>query len=232
MTSLITLSKVVKTYKLDEGVEVQALRGINLKIKKGEFVAIIGPSGSGKSTLMHIIGILDKPTSGTVILEEHDVAKLSEERLAGLRNTHIGFVFQAFNLLPRTSALENVELPLIYSGVSGVERKKRAEEVLNTVGLGERMGHTPSQLSGGQQQKVAIARALINKPSLILADEPTGNLDSKSGGEIIQLLKDLNRKGNTIVLVTHELEIAHEAKRVVQMRDGQIISDLPAQAGK
>ena len=225
MTPLITLSKVVKTYKLDGGVEIQALRGIDLKIKVGEFVAIIGPSGSGKSTLMHIIGILDKPTSGTVILEDHNVAKLSEERLAPLRNKHIGFVFQAFNLLPRTSALENVELPLIYSGVSGDERKKRAEEVVDTVGLAERMDHTPSQLSGGQQQKVAIARALINKPSLILADEPTGNLDSKSGSEIIKLLKDLNKKGNTIVLVTHELEIAREAKRIVQMRDGQIISD-------
>src|SRR4030066_646732 len=223
MTPLITLSKVVKTYKLDGGVEIQALRGIDLKIKVGEFVAIIGPSGSGKSTLMQIIGILDKPTSGTVILEDHNVAKLSEERLAALRNKHIGFVFQAFNLLPRTNALENVELPLVYSGVSGDERKKRAEEVLDMVGLAERVDHTPSQLSGGQQQKVAIARALINKPSLILADEPTGDLDSKSGSEIIKLLKDLNKKGNTIILVTHELEIAREAKRIVQMRDGQII---------
>jgi putative ABC transport system ATP-binding protein len=225
MTPLITLSKVVKTYKLDEGVEIQALRGIDLKIKKGEFVAIIGPSGSGKSTLMHIIGILDKPTSGTVTLEDHNVAQLSEERLAALRNKHIGFVFQAFNLLPRTSALENVELPLVYSGVASSERKKKAVEVLGAVGLAERMDHTPSQLSGGQQQKVAIARALINKPSLILADEPTGNLDTKSGSEIIKLLKDLNKKGNTIVLVTHESEIAREAKRVVQMRDGLIISD-------
>lgn len=225
MTPLITLSKVVKTYKLEGDIEVQALRGVDLKIKAGEFVAIIGPSGSGKSTLMHIIGILDKPTSGTVILEDHNIANLSEESLAALRNKHIGFVFQAFNLLPRTNALENVELPLVYSGVAGGERKKRAEEALNTVGLIDRGGHTPSQLSGGQQQRVAIARALITKPSLILADEPTGNLDSKAGREILELLKDLNKKGNTIVMVTHELDIAAEAKRVIQMRDGQIISD-------
>lgn len=205
--------------------EIQALRGINLKIGIGEFVAIIGPSGSGKSTLMHMIGILDQPTTGTVELEGKNISKLSEEKLAELRNKHIGFVFQAFNLLPKTSALENVELPLIYSGDSASERKREGEESLKMVGLEERMDHTPSQLSGGQQQRVAIARALITKPSLILADEPTGNLDSKAGDEIIDLLKDLNKKGNTIVLVTHEREIAERAKRIVEIKDGQIISD-------
>lgn len=223
--TLISLSKVTKTYKLDGGVEIQALRGINLQIKKGEFVAIIGHSGSGKSTLMHIIGILDKPTSGTVILEDHDVSKLSEEKLAVLRNKHIGFVFQAFNLLPKTSAIENVELPLIYSNVNDTTRKEKAIKVLNVVGLGDRLDHTPAQLSGGQQQRVAIARALINNPSIILADEPTGNLDSKASDEIIDLLKNLNKNGNTIVLVTHEMEIAQKAKRVVIIKDGEVIED-------
>jgi putative ABC transport system ATP-binding protein len=225
MTPLISLSKVTKTYKLGDDVEVSALRGINLTIKEGEFVAIIGPSGSGKSTLMHIIGILDQPTSGTVALEGKDVEKLPEEKLAELRNKHIGFVFQAFNLLPKTSALENVELPLIYSNVSSGERKTCATEALRIVDLEERMNHTPAQLSGGQQQRVAIARALVTKPSLILADEPTGNLDSKAGDEIIDLLKDLNKKGNTIVLVTHEREIAEQAKRVIEVKDGLIIAD-------
>jgi putative ABC transport system ATP-binding protein len=225
MTPLISLSKVTKTYKLGDDVEVSALRGINLTIKNGEFVAIIGPSGSGKSTLMHIIGILDQPTSGVVALEGKDVEKLREEKLAELRNKHIGFVFQAFNLLPKTSALENVELPLIYSNTSASERKSRAIEALRIVGLSERMNHTPAQLSGGQQQRVAIARALVTKPSLILADEPTGNLDSKAGDEIITLLKDLNKKGNTIVLVTHEREIAERAKRIIEVKDGLIIAD-------
>jgi putative ABC transport system ATP-binding protein len=225
MTSLISLSKVTKIYKLGDDVEVSALRGINIEIKKGEFVAIIGPSGSGKSTLMHIIGILDQPTSGVVKLEGSDVESLPEESLAELRNKHIGFVFQAFNLLPKTSAVENVELPLIYSNVSAFERRKRAEDALKTVGLGDRLDHTPAQLSGGQQQRVAIARALVTKPTLILADEPTGNLDSRAGDEIINLLKDLNRKGNTIVLVTHEREIAQESKRIVEIKDGLIIAD-------
>jgi putative ABC transport system ATP-binding protein len=225
MSSLISLSKVTKIYKLGDDVEVAALKGINLEIKKGEFVAIIGPSGSGKSTLMHMIGILDQPTSGVVKLEGDDVEKLPEKKLAELRNKHIGFVFQAFNLLPKTSALENVELPMIYSNIPGSERKKRATEALKIVGLGERLNHTPAQLSGGQQQRVAIARALVTNPSLILADEPTGNLDSKAGDEIIALLKELNKKGNTIVLVTHEREIAEKAKRIVEVKDGLIISD-------
>jgi len=225
MSPLISLSKVTKTYKLGDDVEVSALRGIDLTIKDGEFVAIIGPSGSGKSTLMHIIGILDQPTSGTIALEGKDVERLPEEKLAELRNKHIGFVFQAFNLLPKTSALENVELPLIYSNVSSSERKNRATLALRIVGLEDRMNHTPAQLSGGQQQRVAIARALVTKPSLILADEPTGNLDSKAGDEIIQLLTDLNKKGNTIVLVTHEREIAEQAKRIIEVKDGLIITD-------
>lgn len=225
MSPLISLSNVTKQYKLDGGIAIDALRGINLKIYPKEFVAIIGASGSGKSTLMHIIGILDKPTTGKVELEGENIGSLSEEKLAKLRNEHIGFVFQAFNLLPRTSALENVMLPLIYSKVNYEERKKRGIEALKIVGLEDRMNHTPSQLSGGQQQRVAIARALITNPILILADEPTGNLDSKAGDEIVELLKDLNKKGNTIVLVTHELEIAKKAKRIVQIKDGLIISD-------
>lgn len=225
MTSLISLAKVTKIYKLGDDVEVSALRGIDLEIKEGEFVSIIGPSGSGKSTLMHIIGILDQPTNGVVKLEGSDIEKLPEQKLAELRNKHIGFIFQAFNLLPKTSAVENVELPLIYSNVSSSERRRRAIETLQTVGLGERLNHTPAQLSGGQQQRVAIARALVTKPSLILADEPTGNLDSRAGDEIVNLLKDLNKKGNTIVVVTHEREIAQETKRIVEIKDGLIIAD-------
>lgn len=233
MSSIISLSKVTKSYKLSDNVTVEALRGINLDIKKGEFVAIIGPSGSGKSTLMHLIGILDKPTSGVVSLDGKNIAKLSEEELAILRNKYIGFVFQAFNLLPKTSAIENVELPLIYSKVTGAERKARAIKALCEVGLGDRLNHTPNQLSGGQQQRVAIARALVTSPSLILADEPTGNLDSKSSMEILGLLRLINKKGNTVVLVTHEHDIAKEAKRIVELKDGKIVSDSPrGEAGR
>lgn len=226
MTSLISLKNVTKSYKLGDDNIVDALKGVNIEIKKGEFVSIVGPSGSGKSTLMHIIGILDKPSSGQVILEGKDIATQSEEELAVLRNRHIGFVFQAFNLLTKTTSVDNVELPLVYSGIKKVERDIRAIEALKNVGLGERLYHTPSQLSGGQQQRVAIARALISNPSLILADEPTGNLDSKSGKEIMDLLKTLNKNGNTIVLVTHDMEIAKNAKRQIIIKDGQVVKKL------
>lgn len=222
---LISLIDVKKSYTLGEDITINALNGVSLEIKTGEFVAIVGPSGSGKSTLMHIIGILDKPTSGKVFLEGEDIAKLSEEKLATLRNKHIGFVFQSFNLLPKTSALDNAELPLIYSGVKLSERTKKAKEALTKVGLGDRLNHTPAQLSGGQQQRVAIARALIGSPSIILADEPTGNLDSRSGKEIMDLLKDLNKDGNTVVLVTHDMDLAKNAKRIVEIKDGVIKHD-------
>lgn len=225
MTSLIKLQDITKIYPMGE-VEVHALAGLNLEIKKGEFVAITGPSGSGKSTLMHVIGLLDTPTSGKVYLEGKETSKLSEDELAVLRNTHIGFVFQSFNLLPRTSALDNVSLPLLYSGAGKEERQKRAKKALETVDLGDRLDHTSSQLSGGQQQRVAVARALVNNPSIIMADEPTGNLDSKSGQEIMNLLHDLNKQGNTIVLVTHELDIAKGAKRIIEIMDGKIAKDL------
>jgi putative ABC transport system ATP-binding protein len=222
--SVIKLENVVKTYRLGED-EFFALNGVNLDIPQGEFVAIVGPSGSGKSTLMHIIGLLDHPTSGKVYLEGKEIGGLSQEETAALRNKHIGFIFQAFNLLPRTSAVENVALPLIYAGISDEERIERALAAIEMVGLINREGNTPAQLSGGQQQRVAIARALVNNPSLILADEPTGNLDSKSGHEILALPTDINKKGNTVVLVTHDLGIAASAKRIVEIMDGKIVKD-------
>jgi len=225
MTDLLKTENLVKTYKMGDS-EVNALNGIDLKIDKGEFVAITGASGSGKSTLMHVIGLLDKPTSGKVMMDGNDVSTLEGDEQAKLRNQYIGFVFQAFNLLPRTSALENVALPLLYAGVGKTDRHDRAKIALEKVGLGERLNHTSTQLSGGQQQRVAVARALINKPKLILADEPTGNLDSKSGTEIMNLLRELNDQGNTIILVTHELDIAKGTKRRIEMLDGKIVKDV------
>ncbi len=224
MPSIIKLEKITKIYPMGN-LKVHALQGINLEINKGEFIAIIGHSGSGKSTLMHIMGLLDRPSKGNVFLKNNDVSELSPEKRAVLRNKYIGFVFQTFNLLPRTSALENVAMPLIYSGIARDERKRKATEALERVALTDRLEHHPSQLSGGQQQRVAIARALVNNPSIILADEPTGNLDSKSGKEIMNLLGNLNRKGHTIVLVTHEPDIATSARRIIEIKDGKIIRD-------
>lgn len=208
-----------------DGISVIALKNINVDIKNGEFVSITGPSGSGKSTLMHILGCLDRPTSGQIFLEDKEISTLSANQLAKIRNEKIGFIFQAFNLLNRTSALENVELPLIYAGVSGGKRKQMAKERLIQVGLEDRMDHKPNQLSGGQQQRVAIARALVNNPKIIMADEPTGNLDSKSGKEIMKMMHDLHTQGHTIILVTHDLNLAKEAHRQIILRDGEIVSD-------
>jgi len=220
----INLRDISKTYRTGE-IEVQALKEINLSIKKGEFTSIIGPSGSGKSTLMHIMGLLDRPSSGEVEFIGKNVAGVDDDKLAEFRNKHIGFIFQTFNLLPRTTALENVALPLIYSGVERSRRLQLSEEKLKNVGLNDRLNHTPAQLSGGQQQRVAIARALVNNPDVIFADEPTGNLDSKSGAEIMKLLANLNAEGNTIILVTHEPDIAKGTKRTIELRDGEIIKD-------
>ncbi len=219
---LLRIQNVNKIFRLD-GLEVKALDNVSLEIKKGEFVSIMGPSGCGKSTLMYLLGCLDKPTSGKIILEDKDVSSLSEIELAKIRNQKIGFVFQMFNLLPRTSALTNVELPLVYSNLNSEIRHQKAKEALERVGLGDRISHFPNQLSGGQQQRIAIARALINHPSLILADEPTGNIDSKAGKEIMDLLKNLNKQGNTIILVTHDIETANYAQRIISMRDGRIV---------
>jgi len=220
---LVKLSHVSKIYKMGE-VEIKALDDVCLEIERGEFVAIQGPSGSGKSTLMHIMGCLDTPTRGKVIFEGKDVSKLSEPRLAKIRNQKVGFIFQTFNLLSRTSALDNVTLPLTYTHLDSPNKEKLlALEVLKMVGLEKRENHFPSQLSGGEQQRVAIARALANKPAIILADEPTGNLDSKSGKEIMEILKKLNRSGNTIVVVTHDASIAQYAQRIIKIEDGKIM---------
>ena len=223
-TPLILLEGVTRVYRMGD-VEVPALRGVNLSIEQGEFVAIMGASGSGKTTLMNTVGCLDRPTAGRYLLEGREVSRLTREELAEVRNATLGFVFQSFNLLPRTSALENVELPLLYAGVSTRERARRAEEALGRVGLAQRLDHSPGQLSGGQQQRVAIARALVTRPKVILADEPTGNLDSGTGIEVMALMQELGRDGITIVLVTHETDIAAFASRVVVMRDGQVRSD-------
>jgi putative ABC transport system ATP-binding protein len=223
--SLIRLENVAKVYKMGD-VQVHALRGVSLSIEQGEFTAVMGASGSGKSTLMNIVGLLDRPSSGVYLLEGEEVSKLSTERLAEVRNRTIGFVFQSFNLLARTSALENVELPLLYSGVAAAERRRRAAAALARVGLAERAGHHPSQLSGGQQQRVAIARALVVEPRIILADEPTGNLDSRTSVDVMALLQALGDGGITIVLVTHEPDIARYAGRVLEMKDGRLRSDV------
>jgi putative ABC transport system ATP-binding protein len=220
---VITLEGITKVYRTGE-LEVAALKGISLHIPEGEFVAIMGPSGSGKSTLMNLIGCLDQPSSGRYILDGYDVSALTDDQLAWIRNRKIGFVFQSYNLIPRASAVHNVEMPLIYAG-DNLQRKERAMAALESVGLLERAGHLPNELSGGQQQRVAVARALVTDPAILLADEPTGNLDSESSLEIMKLLRDLNQQGRTIVLITHEPEIAAFAQRVVRVRDGVIVSD-------
>jgi putative ABC transport system ATP-binding protein len=221
---IICTEDLWKTYQMGTE-QVHALRGVNLRIDRGEYVAIMGPSGSGKSTLMNLIGCLDTPTQGRYWLNSNLVSQLDDDELARIRNKEIGFVFQTFNLLARATALHNVELPLIYSGTPSDERIERAKAALTAVDLGERMNHKPNELSGGQRQRVAIARALVNNPSIILADEPTGNLDSQTGNEIMRLMEDLHSKGNTIVLVTHEADIAEHAYRVVHIRDGVVASD-------
>jgi putative ABC transport system ATP-binding protein len=218
---LIEMTELTRVYDLGPQ-KIFALNGVNLTIEQGEYVAIMGPSGSGKSTLMNIIGCLDTPSSGSYLLDGVPVETLNDDELAAIRNKKIGFVFQTFNLLARTSALHNVELPLVYAKISRAERRQLAEEALVAVGLAERMNHQPNELSGGQRQRVAIARALVNRPSLLLADEPTGNLDSKTGREILDLFQELHSRGNSIIMVTHEDDVAQEAKRVIHIRDGKV----------
>ncbi|HSS45032.1 MAG TPA: ABC transporter ATP-binding protein [Thermoanaerobaculia bacterium] len=227
---LIDIREITKMYAMGEE-KVHALSGVNLGVERGEYVGIMGPSGSGKSTLMNLIGCLDTPTSGSYVLNGREVARMTDDELAGIRNQEIGFVFQTFNLLPRTNALQQVELPLVYSGLSRKERRERAVRSLEAVGLADRTGHHPNELSGGQRQRVAIARALINDPSILLADEPTGNLDSQTGAEIMALFDQLNARGNTIVLVTHEEDIAAHTRRIVRLLDGKVRDDRPNDRG-
>ncbi|WP_041591566.1 ABC transporter ATP-binding protein [Tepidanaerobacter acetatoxydans] len=222
---MISLENIYKIYKRGD-TAVHALDGVTLQIENGEFVAIVGPSGSGKSTMMNILGCLDTPSDGTYIFEDKDISKLNDDQLAVIRNRHIGFVFQSFNLLPKLDAVENVELPLTYAGKKGPARRDRAVEMLNAVGLGNRIHHKPSELSGGQQQRVAIARALSTDPPIILADEPTGNLDTKSGREIMEILKELHLSGKTIILITHDISVANQAERNVHIQDGKIVNDV------
>jgi putative ABC transport system ATP-binding protein len=222
---VIEIENVTKLYKMGEEV-VHALRGVSLNVRRNEYLAVMGPSGSGKSTMMNMLGCLDTPTTGKYLFTGKDVSSMTDDELADIRNREIGFVFQTFNLLPRSTTLANVELPLIYAGFSPTQRREKATKALHDVGLGQRMGHKPNELSGGQRQRVAIARALVNNPSIILADEPTGNLDSRTGEEIMQLLEDLYEQGNTIIVVTHEEDIARHARRIVRLRDGLIESDI------
>lgn len=224
MKKVIEIHKIKRDFQLGQEV-VHVLKGIDLDIDRGEYVAIMGPSGSGKSTLMNLLGCLDTPTSGTYSLNGKDASKMSDNELADIRNKEIGFVFQTFNLLPRTTALDNVGLPMIYAGASKAERNERAKEVLKNVGLADRMDHKPNQLSGGQRQRVAVGRALVNKPSIILADEPTGNLDSKTSLEIMHLFDEIHAAGNTVILVTHEEDVAEHAHRIIRLKDGTIESD-------
>jgi len=231
MDLIIKIRNITRDFPLGQEI-VKVLKGIDLDIERGEYVALMGPSGSGKSTLMNLLGCLDTPTSGSYMLNGKDVSNMTDDELAEIRNKEIGFVFQTFNLLPRTTALENVALPMIYAGASKSERTERAKKVLTDVGLADRMDHKPNQLSGGQRQRVAVGRALVNHPSIILADEPTGNLDSKTSDEIMNLFNEIHKAGNTVILVTHEEEIAENAHRIIRLRDGMVESDTKKEVGR